>query len=92
MEEVKIKNPRENGQGSYDCDVYLEDMGWIDYTVTSDDKFAIVTDMYERLESGEFGDIAEYVEVESAEVEHPTLTSLLAELEELKAKIEKAAA
>ncbi|UAV84554.1 hypothetical protein PHB09_058 [Pseudomonas phage PHB09] len=92
MEEIKVKNPRENGQGSYDCDVHVEGVGWLDYTVTSDDKFSIVSDMYERLKSGEFGEISEYVEVEAEEVEAPTLESLLFELEDLKTRIEKATA
>ena len=58
MENQLVKNPKDNGSGSYDCEIYHLQHGWIPFTASADDSEQHGRDIHALIQSGAAGEIA----------------------------------
>jgi hypothetical protein len=72
MEYTSVKNPKwtSKDKTSIECTVNFETIGEVPFCATPDDHHEHTTEIYSRCVAGEFGPIAEYVEVEYKEPEY----------------------
>ena len=55
-----IRNAKDNGNGTYDCEIEHPEYGWIPFTATSYDLDEDGKDIFSRIHSGMAGEVAEY--------------------------------
>lgn len=58
---MKIRSPKHNARGTIDCEIEHPEYGWIPFTASPDDVEEHGREIYQKLISGEAGDIAEYI-------------------------------
>ena len=60
---MNARNPQYNANGSIDLEINHPKLGWILFTASSNDTEQFGKDIYNLAIAGEFGEIAEFVEV-----------------------------
>lgn len=58
MNNKLIKNPKDNGKGGFDCEIFHPQHGYIPFTANANDSEQHGRDIYALIESGEAGEIA----------------------------------
>lgn len=56
---MEVRSIRYNNSGCIDCEINHKDYGWIPFTASPDDTEKFGADLYSKLVSGEYGEIAE---------------------------------
>jgi hypothetical protein len=67
MNNELVRNPKDNGDGTYNCEVYHLSAGWIEFTATPNDTEQHGRDIFALIDSGKAGEIAPYVAPDPSE-------------------------
>lgn len=57
---MQIRNISHNAVGSFDCEIYDQNLGWIPFTASPLDNEQTGRDIFAAIERGEFGPVGQY--------------------------------